>query len=420
VPKKPEPSRLPYAILVYFESFIGIQTARILAGHNVPVLGIAKNPEHPFCKTNACEEILVADSLTTDLIDKLKELGPTLKQKAVLFPCSDMSMLLISRHRKELEAWYHITLPEPDVVEMLTSKTLFYSFAQEAGFPVPKTALLRNAEDARNAADALTFPCIVKPAVKTTEWMLNSGGVKVYPAASAKEFLALYDRCGTWADTLMVQEWVEGPETNLYSCNCYFNKTSEPLVTFIARKIRQWPPQTGISCLSKECRNDTVLQETLRLFKSVDYRGLGYLEMKQDERTGKHVIIEPNIGRPTGRSAICEAGGIELIYTAYCDAVGLPLPDNRQQTYRGAKWIHWRRDLQSAFHYWRRGELTLKEWRDSLRGKKRCAVFSWSDPKPFWLDITRVAVKQIRSVFHKPKPSTAARSTSTSPPSQPS
>ena len=86
MPKKPEPSRLPYAILVYFESFIGIQTARILAGHNVPVLGIAKNPEHPFCKTNACEEILVADSLTTDLIDKLKELGADPRTKSRPLP----------------------------------------------------------------------------------------------------------------------------------------------------------------------------------------------------------------------------------------------------------------------------------------------------------------------------------------------
>lgn len=394
-------SKPPYAILIYFESFIGVQTARILAAHGVPVIGMAQNPDHPFCKTNACEKILVADSLTTDFIDKLKELGPTLEQKAVLFPCSDMSMLLISRHREELDTWYHVTLPEPDVVEMLASKTLFYPFAQEAGFSVPKTVLLGNAEDAQKAAEVLTFPCIVKPAVKTTEWMLNSGGVKVYQAASAKEFLALYDRCGTWTDTLMVQEWVDGPETNLYSCNVYFNAASEPLVAFIAKKIRQWPPQTGISCLSKECRNDTVLQETLRLFKSVNYRGLGYLEMKRDERTDKHVIIEPNIGRPTGRSAIAEAGGVELIYTAYCDAVGLPLPESRQQKYRNAKWIHWRRDLQSAFHYWRKGELTLKEWRDSLRGKKRCALFSWTDPKPFWRDLARACTKPIRTALRK-------------------
>jgi predicted ATP-grasp superfamily ATP-dependent carboligase len=190
---------------------------------------------------------------------------------------------------------------------------------------------------------------------------------------------------------LMVQDWVEGSDETLYSCNCYFDRDSEPLVSFIARKIRQWPPATGTACISVECRNDEVLEESMRLFRSVGYRGLGYLEMKQDSRTGKHYIIEPNIGRPTGRSAISEAGGVELLYTMYCDAVGLPLPTNREQTYRGVKWIAVRRDLQSSFWYWRRGELTAREWWRSIRGRKAYALFSWRDPLPFWADLARCA-----------------------------
>nr|NIP28096.1 carboxylate--amine ligase [Phycisphaerae bacterium]NIU27426.1 carboxylate--amine ligase [candidate division KSB1 bacterium]NIV01945.1 carboxylate--amine ligase [Phycisphaerae bacterium]NIV70689.1 carboxylate--amine ligase [Phycisphaerae bacterium]NIX31909.1 carboxylate--amine ligase [Phycisphaerae bacterium] len=119
------------------------------------------------------------------------------------------------------------------------------------------------------------------------------------------------------------------------------------------------------------------------LFKSVNYRGLGYVEIKRDERSGKYFIVEPNIGRPTGRSAIAEAGGVELLYTMYCEAIGWPLPANREQSYKGVKWVHLLRDLQSALYYWRRGELTLTEWWQSLRGPKTYALFSWRDPVPF-------------------------------------
>jgi predicted ATP-grasp superfamily ATP-dependent carboligase len=111
--------------------------------------------------------------------------------------------------------------------------------------------------------------------------------------------------------------------------------------------------------------------------------------MKQDRRTGKHYIIEPNIGRPTGRSAIAEAGGVELVYSNYCDALGWPLPEKRQQKYTGVKWIYLRRDIQSALYYWRRGELTLGEWWRSWQGKKAYAVYSWSDPAPFMADLFR-------------------------------
>ncbi len=225
--------------------------------------------------------------------------------------------------------------------------------------------------------------------MKTPTWEKNTK-LKVYKVMNQEEALALYDQCSNWADMLMIQEWIEGNDAQLYSCNCYFNADSEPLVTFIARKIRQWPPETGTSCLGEECRNDFVLEESVRLFRGVNYRGLGYVEMKCDERTGKHYIIEPNIGRPTGRSAIAEAGGVELLYTKYCDSVGLPLPQQRKQNYQGAKWIYLRRDIQSALYYWRRGKLTLREWWHSLSGRKRYAVFSWTDPAPFLYDLWKV------------------------------
>jgi predicted ATP-grasp superfamily ATP-dependent carboligase len=130
-------------------------------------------------------------------------------------------------------------------------------------------------------------------------------------------------------------------------------------------------------------RNDIVLEESIRLFRSVNYHGLGYVEMKRDRRTGKHFIIEPNIGRPTGRSAIAEAGGVELLYTKYCDLLNLPLPANREQKYKGVKWLYFMHDIQASFHYWKRGELTIRDWWQSIRGSKNDAVFSWNDPAPF-------------------------------------
>jgi predicted ATP-grasp superfamily ATP-dependent carboligase len=214
-------------------------------------------------------------------------------------------------------------------------------------------------------------------------------GAKVIKVSSAGELANVYERCSHATDALMVQEWIEGSDAELFSCNCYFNRDSQPLATFISRKLRQWPPETGVSCLGEECRNDVVLEASIQLFKSVNYRGLGYVEMKRDVRTGKHFIIEPNIGRPTGRSAIAENGGVEMLYAAYCDTVRQPLPGNLDQKYQGAKWIYLRRDLQSALYYWRRGDITLRQWCCSLRGQKRDAVFSWKDPGPFLGDLQR-------------------------------
>jgi predicted ATP-grasp superfamily ATP-dependent carboligase len=382
-------NRKPCAVVIGLDHINGIQTARILARHGIPVIAIASDPDHHCCRTKVCERILYADKTSEEFIETLEKLGPTLDQKAVLFPCEDTSVLLVSRNRHRLQQWFHVVLPEPDVVEMLMDKVRLYKYAQENGFPIPATHFVGSRESAVRAASELTYPLAVKPPNSAVPGWEENSQVKAYKVTSSDEFLALYDRIGSWAEQLIVQEWVEGTDANLFSCNCYLNDRSEPVATFVARKLRQWPPIAGDSCLGVECRDNVVLHESVRLLQSAAHRGLGYVEIKQDIRTGDYFILEPNIGRPTGRSAIAEAGGVELLYTMYCDAVGLPLPEGLEQSYGDAKWISLRKDLQSAIYHWREGDLTLKQWWRSVRGKKAYALFSWSDPGPFLGDLGR-------------------------------
>jgi D-aspartate ligase len=388
VARIPSMNTQAHAIVIGLDNMTGLQTSRILARHGVPVIAIAKDPTHFCCRTNVCEKILKANTSGDELLVLLLKLGPQLPQKAVLFPCTDLSVLTISRNRTQLSQWYHIMLAEPNVIETLMDKVKFYTFAAERGLPIPRTFFLRSRADAEQAAREIPYPCILKPPIKTPTWERNSKS-KAFKIENAQELLDIYDSHAAFADLLMVQEWVDGTDADLFTCNGYWDADSKPLAAFVSKKIRQWPPETGTGCIAIEYRNDEVLHETLRLFAEVKYRGLGYVEMKRDSRTGKHYIIEPNIGRPTGRSAISEAGGVELIYTMYCDVLGLPLPPNREQRYTGVKWIDLRRDAQSAFYYWRRGELSLGDWLRSWRGRKAHAIFDWRDPKPFIGDITR-------------------------------
>jgi D-aspartate ligase len=387
-------SKLPPAVIVGLDCATGLQTARILAGHGIPVVGIAKDPKHPCCRTNVCETTILANTGGEELIDALERAGPRWTNKAVLYPCTDLSVRLISQYRDRLQEFYHVVLPEAETVEMLIDKIRFYTYAQQNNLPIPATIFLRNREDLLQVIDQLRYPCILKPPLKTAAW--ENSAAKLYKVHSASDLLKTYDHCSKLADLLMVQEWIPGDDTELYSCNCYFDSESNPIATFIARKIRQWPPEIGISSLGEECRNDIVLQQSIDLFQRVGMRGLCYLEMKHDARTGKHYIIEPNIGRPTGRSAIAEAGGVNILYAKYCDTIGLPLPPDLQQQYQGVKWVYFRKDLQSAYYYWRKGELSVTDWLKSLRGLKKDAMFSWKDPLPFLVDIERTVRRRFQ------------------------
>lgn len=378
----------PFAVVTGLEYMQGIQAARILAKrHHLPVIAVSTNKNHPYNLTNCCHQVVCTDN---NLIEDLIVIGRQLAEKAVLFPGTDADVLLISQNRRQLSQWFHLCLPPAEVVEMLMDKLQFYAFAREAGFRVPDTWFIHNRQELDSAARKVVFPCVLKPHYRTAKWNELSP-FKAFRIVTAEQLTATYEQYKTATECFILQNWIEGPDANLYSCNAYFDAETKPLASFVARKIRQWPPVMGQSSLGEECRDDVVLAETLRLFQTVGFHGLAYLEIKRDQRTGEYFIVEPNIGRPTGRSAIAEAGGVELLYTMYCDALGRPLPSNRVQHYGGVKWINLRQDLRSAFYYWRKGELTFNQWRKSVRGPKTFAIFSWTDPYPFLGDLWRAA-----------------------------
>ena len=390
------PSGLPPAIVIGLDNVTGLQSARLLDARGVPVVGIVGTPGHFASRSRAVARVISSELSGPGLVRTLNALAGTLSRRGVLVPCTDLAVLTVAEHDTDLAERYDFVEPQHDVVELLMDKVRFARHATTSGLAIPQTHILESRADAVRAAGQLGYPAVLKPPVKTVEWQ-RSTREKVIPVDSSDELLAAYDRCSAWASPLLVQQWIDGEESDLYSCNCYYDRQSQPLATFIARKIRQWPPQTGTSSLGEECRNDEVLEESLRIFSSVGYRGLGYVEMKRDRKSGRHYVIEVNVGRPTGRSAIAEAGGVELLFTAYADAARLPLPSARTQHYGSAKWIYLRHDLQSALHHWRRGDLRLTEWLKSLRGVRSDAVLSLRDPLPFAADLLQAARKGIRA-----------------------
>lgn len=372
----------PSAVLIGLDSMQGLQLARILADRGVDVIGITSDRSYHTTPTRACREVYEADTGSDSLVAFLMDLADGFDHKPVLFPCQDSNVLIVSRHRGTLEDRYRILLPEAPTLEMLADKAEFYPFARQHGFRVPETFVLHDRTDAEAAARQITFPCVLKPFRGVAGWTQNTSE-KAFRADNAEELLAVYDRCSAWTSVLLAQRWVDGTDADLISVNAAYGSDGKPLATFVARKIRQWPPGTGKSSSGEETRSDTALAEALRLFDQVELRGLGYVEFKKDARSGELFIIEPNIGRPTGRSAIAEAGGVELHFTAYCEAAGLALPRERTQMYSGAKWINLLRDTQSAWYYWRRGELSLSGWFRSVRGRKAYAIWALRDPMPF-------------------------------------
>ncbi len=401
----------PPAIVAGLDTIAGIQVARILGERGVPIVGIAADRRHYSCYTRACGRVVEADTAGIELIEALEQLAAA-GDPGVVIPCTDQAVFVLARNRDRVEPAHSLPVADLGVLEALGDKACLASHAARERLPVPRTIVLEGRGDAERAARSLEFPCALKPATRTGAWLRETGR-KGFRLESPRELLETYERVRPWADRLVAQEWIPGDERRVYIFRGYYDRTGQPLVTFMNRNPRKWPLQTGIGVSGEECRNDVALGIAMRLFGAVGHYGFAMLEVKHDARTGEHIIVEANPGRPTVQTGISERGGVEFLYTAYCDALGRSLPANREQRYVGTKFVFLRDDLRAALALRRQGRLSLRAWLRSLRGPRAFAVFSPTDPLPFLVDLVRSAWSVLRSVpvrrgHRRPPPGSAA------------
>lgn len=376
----------PPVVVAGLDCPTGLQTARIFAARGIEVIGVATKPRHPCARTRACTRVVTTEPGSEGVVASLLTISTEVGERPVLIPCTDLAVLGIARHAAELTKRFHVAVPPLGVVETLMDKGRFALFADRHGLPIPETYVVHSHADIRSVSARIGFPCVLKPTVKGVEWDRRVSA-KAFLTESRQALLEAYHSHVAWADSFVVQRWIEGDDTQHHTVDAYVGRDGQPLVTFSSRKIRQWPPVIGQACLSVECRNDAVKATALDLLSKAGHIGQGYVETKWDARSQRHLIIEANVGRPTGRSAAAEAAGVELLMTLYCDLLGRPLPVERAQRFRGTKWIHIRRDVQACAVLLARDRIRLRDVIRSWRGRFTCALFSTRDPVPFLADL---------------------------------
>ena len=81
---------VPYAVVIGLDCITGLQTARLLAARDVPVVAVAGDGDHFACRSTAPEAVAVGDAKGPGLVDVLEQLAQRLLHPPVLVPCTAM------------------------------------------------------------------------------------------------------------------------------------------------------------------------------------------------------------------------------------------------------------------------------------------------------------------------------------------
>jgi D-aspartate ligase len=376
----------------------GLATVRALGRAQVPVIGIDEDCAQPTAQSRYCQRITCPGFREggSRLLRTLEDIGKTMAERAVLFPSGDMSLSLVSEERDRLERYFRFRLPARDTVRLILDKGAFQRFGERHGLPLPRTVSVTEDLDLGAVAVGLRFPCIVKPLQPNADWRRRFRDVKAFKCTDADGLVSTVTDIRRTHPDLLIQEIVPGSEDRLEFSLTYLNGQGDPLGMFTGRKLRQFPPHFGTSCLAESRRNAEVADLTLTVLRALDYQGYGSVEFKRDPSDETLRVIEVT-GRTWFPHGLATACGVNLPLIAYRELTDQPVTPAFDFT-DGVRWIHEERDFRVAWDAWRRGTLSLADWWGSYRGPRTYALSAVDDPRPALALGRSLTVRGVRGV----------------------
>jgi predicted ATP-grasp superfamily ATP-dependent carboligase len=242
----------------------------------------------------------------------------------------------------------------------------------------PRVIVPRKRSDLSLAGKEFDYPIFVRPCMAQTFY--DAMGRKGFLAASESE-LANYCRISAEAGLdVILQEFIPGPASDIFSIAGYFDSYSRPLALFGYRRLREWPPVIANSCLTESVplspfRN--VVDPLLKYLVDIGYRGIMQATFKRDPRDGAYRILEVNARSWTHNSFPTKCG-LNIVWKAYLDSIGLDGSYTEDYSV-GVKWINILEDLAASVTA---GEIMKPSWMKSLVGVKDYAFFDPDDLAP--------------------------------------
>ena len=386
----------------------GLAPLRVLGAMGVPCAGLYRDPRKEMGRASrylARSRRVSAAPSHDELLTALAELtAPWRDTKPVLIPASDLYAAFVDELQDELRPHYTIRCARRRLLTAFADKAATIDLCTEGGAPIPRSIALTTEADLDSICREFRFPVIVKP--RRSHGIAFPG--KNFVADRADALRAFFDAHPALLGRVVVQEMVQGGDGHVMMILSYSGEEGRVLSMATLRKLRQWPPNRGVTSLGRSDWLPGAASITEGLLNQLGYQGFAATELVEEASSGRLYLLEvnPRLALPT-RLAL--DAGVDLIGTAWREMTGavpvpvpVPVPAEAEHAGRnqieGVHWMDLRRDLLSVIDKSRRGQIRLRSWVRSILRVRSHATFDWRDPLP-WLIASRELVRNLASLL---------------------
>jgi D-aspartate ligase len=318
------PTASKVAAIVVGAELNGLGVVRSLARQGISTVTVDTESSRAALWSRHTQGRIIRSLEGREFVEDMIDLGKKFDQPPVLILTAEEAVHSVSENRNELSKLFRLRLPTEESVKLLSSKAGFHDFSLRHKFPVPRTAILESKSDIA-LLDQLQFPCIVKPDDKRNALNGNKErAIRVESLTKAREFAtAMLETPGG----IVVQEWIEGAESNIYFTLFYRGADGRAVAMFTGRKLSCYPRNVGSTavCVSAPEARNILEPMTLQFAECAGMDGMGSMEYKWDDHRRKFVMIEPTVGRTDWQEEIATLCGVNIPFAAYQHELGLPV-----------------------------------------------------------------------------------------------
>lgn len=285
---------------------------------------------------------------------------------SLIVPVTEITSQLLLMHTEQLPN-VRLAFASYDTVMSLADKYHLLEQAKAANVPVPAFQLFHSS--ASLDPNSLTYPCVIKPClsriyspngwISTSVKLLHSEH-DLQDALASAPYLAQYP--------FMVQAFIPGTGAGIF---CLYNK-GKPVTFFAHNRLREKPPQGGVSVLSESVAVDPTLQHYARqLLDHVHWHGVAMVEFRVAP-DGTPYLMEVNT-RFWGSLQLSIDAGINFPALLAQSELGITadVPDN----YRVGQRLRWLLGDLDSLYLFMKGNYSPRQ--------KLARIIAFLTPAPF-------------------------------------
>ncbi|MDD2518492.1 MAG: ATP-grasp domain-containing protein [Bacilli bacterium] len=251
------------------------------------------------------------------------------KDRVVLFPMEDASLIWCSENYNKIKEKVYILLPPKESLEIAENKALTIKQAINNNIPCPKTFFPATPFELINLISEFEGDFVIKP--------YHGSGSSGLIYGSDVDNYDLEDHWKKYGN-LILQERIPSEG---YGCgmSILMDKNSEVIAYFGHKRLEQYPNSGGPSTQRIGIKDEYLLELSVKLLKSLKWIGVAMVEWKYNPETEEMVLMEIN-PRFWGSLELAVRSGVDFPYLYYQLAIGKSLkPITEYRTDLVCRWL---------------------------------------------------------------------------------